>query len=67
MRAGDDAQNVAPLDVLQRNQVADGVLGSGIEQVGRKVLEADLFGATEQDGPLDDVAQFADISRPGVC
>ena len=43
-----------------RGDVSSGAMVSG------RTLDPDALGAGEDGGPLDDVAQFADIARPGI-
>src|SRR5437773_8442352 len=68
----EDPEDVAPIDLLERHQVAGltggegGTLATPGPDVLRQVLYANLLAHGERYRPLDTVLQLADVARPRV-
>src|SRR5438874_559434 len=68
----EDPEDVAPIDLLERRQVAGlaggegGTLATPGTDVLRQVLYANLLAHGERHRPLDTVLQLADVARPRV-
>ena len=63
---GQDAPDVLLLDPVQADGIAQPDRPVGNAQVVRQVMHVDPVPPAEDDGPFDDVSQFADVSRPAV-
>ncbi len=62
----EDTPNVLFFELFEGDGVASPRAGIGRGKVGRQMLRADPLAKTEDDGSLDDIAQFPDVSRPWI-